>query len=694
MEINKIRNIGIIAHIDAGKTTTTERILYSTGEIYKIGEVDRGTATMDWMPQEQERGITITSAATTCFWREHQINIIDTPGHVDFTIEVERSLRVLDGAVVVFCGVGGVEPQSETVWRQADRYHVPRIVFVNKLDRVGSDFLAVVEQMKKRLEARPLILELPLGKEEKFSGVIDLLKMKSIVWKSAPETGAVDDGCTYEEKPIPEEYLAKAEEYRGQILETLAEVDEEILGKYVHGESIDTEKIGQTIRKHTIAGEIFPVFCGTAFRNKGIQPLIDAIIDYLPSPLDLSGVTGEDPQTKEKIFQRVGLDEPLTALAFKIQVDPYVGKLTYVRIYSGKLESGSAIYNPVRSTRERIGRILRMHANRREELEEAGAGDIIACIGLKRTFTGDTLTGEDKPIILESMHFPHPVVSLAIEPKTKNDEEKLALALNRLAEEDPTFKIKTDSDTGQTIISGMGELHLEILLERMKREFNVAANVGRPMVAYRESVRRAVREEGKFIRQTGGRGQYGHVWIELSPLPQGEGYKFVNKITRGAIPREYFSAIEKGTAEGLEEGVLAGYPLVDVQVTLLDGSYHEVDSSSIAYEIAASIAVKNAAKKGNPVLLEPLMKLVIFTPEEYIGDVLADLSSRRGEIKEMEMKGKVKVIMGYVPLSEMFGYTTVLRSLSQGRASSSLEPLHYQEVPREIVETILEKATV
>ncbi|HCJ67486.1 MAG TPA: elongation factor G [Elusimicrobia bacterium] len=694
MDIEKIRNIGIIAHIDAGKTTTTERILYYTGKIYKIGEVDKGTATMDWMPQEQERGITITSAATTCFWHEHQINIIDTPGHVDFTIEVERSLRILDGAVVVFCGVGGVEPQSETVWRQADRYHVPRIVFVNKLDRVGSDFFAVVEQMRKRLEAKPLILELPLGKEENFSGVIDLLKMKSIIWKHTSEANGIDDGCMYEEKMIPEEYLAKAKKYREQLLETLAEVDEDILRKYLHGESIDFEKIKKTIRKNTIANKFFPVFCGAAFRNKGIQLLIDAIIDYLPSPLDLSGVTGENPQTKEKIFRHTGIDEPLTTLAFKIQIDPYVGKLTYLRIYSGKLESGRTIYNAVRSTKERIGRILRMHANRREELKEANAGDIIACVGLKRTFTGDTLTKEDKPIILESMYFPHPVVSLAIEPKTKNDEEKLALALNRLAEEDPTFKIKVDSETGQTIISGMGELHLEILLERMQREFNVSANVGRPMVAYRESIKRAVREEGKFIRQTGGRGQYGHVWIELSPLPQGEGFKFVNKITGGAIPREYFSAIEKGTTEGLEEGVLAGYPLVDVQVTLLDGSYHEVDSSNIAYEIAASIAVKNAAKKAEPALLEPVMKLVIFTPEEYIGDVLADLSARRGEIKEMEMKGKIKVIMGYVPLAEMFGYATVLRSLSQGRASYSLEPLRYQEVPKEIVETILEKATV
>ncbi len=694
MEINKIRNIGIIAHIDAGKTTTTERILYYTGRIYKIGEVDQGTATMDWMPQEQERGITITSAATTCFWNEHQINIIDTPGHVDFTIEVERSLRILDGAVVVFCGVGGVEPQSETVWRQADRYQVPRIVFVNKLDRVGSDFSAVVEQIRKRLEAKPLVLQLPLGKEAGFSGVIDLIKMKSIVWDLQSATESIDDGNKYEEKDIPKEYLEKASKYREKLLETLAEVDEEILGKYVHSESIELEELKKAIRKNTIAGKIFPVFCGAAVKNKGIQPLLNGIVDYLPSPLNLGGVRGENPLTKEKIFRPTQIDQPVTALAFKIQVDPYVGKLTYLRIYSGKLVSGETIYNVVRSTRERIGRILRMHANRREELKEVYAGDIVACVGLKKTFTGDTLTLEDNPIVLEPIHFPHPVISLAIEPKTKSDEEKLALALNRLAEEDPTFKIKTDSETGQTIISGMGELHLEILLDRMQREYNVLANVGRPMVAYRETVRSTVREEGKFIRQSGGRGQYGHVWIELGPLPQGKGYEFVNKIKRGAIPREYFSAIEKGINQGLEEGVLAGYPFTDVKVTLLDGSYHEVDSSTIAFEIAASIAVKNAAKKAEPTLLEPIMKLVIFTPEEYLGVLIADLTARRGEIKEMELRTKTRVVTACVPLAEIFGYATVLRSLSQGRASYSLESAHYQEVPKEITEVILEKVTI
>lgn len=694
MEINKIRNIGIIAHIDAGKTTTTERILYYTGRIYKIGEVDQGTATMDWMPQEQERGITITSAATTCFWNEHQINIIDTPGHVDFTIEVERSLRILDGAVVVFCGVGGVEPQSETVWRQADRYQVPRIVFVNKLDRVGSDFSAVVEQIRKRLEAKPLVLQLPLGKEAGFSGVIDLIKMKSIVWDLQSATESIDDGNKYEEKDIPKEYLEKASKYREKLLETLAEVDEEILGKYVHSESIELEELKKAIRKNTIAGKIFPVFCGAAFKNKGIQPLLDGIVDYLPSPLNLGGVRGENPLTKEKIFRPTQIDQPVTVLAFKIQVDPYVGKLTYLRIYSGKLVSGETIYNVVRSTRERIGRILRMHANHREELKEVYAGDIVACVGLKKTFTGDTLTLEDNPIVLEPIHFPHPVISLAIEPKTKSDEEKLALALNRLAEEDPTFKIKTDSETGQTIISGMGELHLEILLDRMQREYNVLANVGRPMVAYRETVRSTVREEGKFIRQSGGRGQYGHVWIELGPLPQGKGYEFVNKIKRGAIPREYFSAIEKGINQGLEEGVLAGYPFTDVKVTLLDGSYHEVDSSTIAFEIAASIAVKNAAKKAEPTLLEPIMKLVIFTPEEYLGVLIADLTARRGEIKEMELRTKTRVVTACVPLAEIFGYATVLRSLSQGRAIYSLESAYYQEVPKEITEVILEKVTI
>jgi len=689
-KINKIRNIGIIAHIDAGKTTTTERVLYYTGKIYKIGEVDEGTATMDWMPQEQERGITITSAATTCFWQEHQINIIDTPGHVDFTIEVERSLRVLDGAVVVFCGVGGVEPQSETVWRQADRYRVPRIVFVNKLDRVGSDFFAVVEQIRKRLEAKPLILQLPLGKEENFIGVIDLLKMKSIIW----EPCFSDDGSKYEERAIPEEYLEKTKKYREKLFEILAEVDEEILGKYVHGKNIDLAEIKKAIRKNTIASKIFPIFCGAAFRNKGIQPLLDAVVDYLPSPSDLSGVSGENPQTKEKIFRHAEINQPLAAFAFKIQIDPYVGRLTYLRIYSGKLESGKTVYNVVRQAKERVAHILRMHANHREELKEASAGDIVACVGLKKTFTGDTLTVEDKPIILEPIYFPHPVLSLAIEPRTKADEEKLALALNRLAEEDPTFKIKVDSETGQTIVSGMGELHLEILLDRMQREFNVSANVGRPMVAYRETIRRTVREEGKFIRQTGGRGQYGHVWIEVSPLPRGEGFKFVNKIRGGVIPKEYFLAIEKGITAGLEESVLAGYPLIDVQVTLLDGSYHEVDSSNIAYEIAAAIALKNATKKAEPILLEPIMKLVIFTPEEYLGDLIADLNARRGEIKEIEQKGKMKIIMGYVPLAEMFGYATVLRSLSQGRASYSLESSHYQEVPKEILETIFEKVTI
>jgi len=689
-KINKIRNIGIIAHIDAGKTTTTERVLYYTGKIYKIGEVDEGTATMDWMPQEQERGITITSAATTCFWQEHQINIIDTPGHVDFTIEVERSLRVLDGAVVVFCGVGGVEPQSETVWRQADRYRVPRIVFVNKLDRVGSDFFAVVEQIRKRLEAKPLILQLPLGKEENFIGVIDLLKMKSTIW----EPCFSDDGSKYEERAIPEEYLEKTKKYREKLFEILAEVDEEILGKYVHGKNIDLAEIKKAIRKNTVASKIFPIFCGAAFRNKGIQPLLDAVVDYLPSPSDLSGVSGENPQTKEKIFRHAEINQPLAAFAFKIQIDPYVGRLTYLRIYSGKLESGKTVYNVVRQAKERVAHILRMHANHREELKEASAGDIVACVGLKKTFTGDTLTVEDKPIILEPIHFPHPVLSLAIEPRTKAGEEKLALALNRLAEEDPTFKIKVDSETGQTIVSGMGELHLEILLDRMQREFNVSANVGRPMVAYRETIRRTVREEGKFIRQTGGRGQYGHVWIEVSPLPRGEGFKFVNKIRGGVIPKEYFLAIEKGITAGLEESVLAGYPLIDVQVTLLDGSYHEVDSSNIAYEIAAAIALKNATKKAEPILLEPIMKLVIFTPEEYLGDLIADLNARRGEIKEIEQKGKMKIIMGYVPLAEMFGYATVLRSLSQGRASYSLESSHYQEVPKEILETIFEKVTI
>lgn len=684
MDISKIRNIGIIAHIDAGKTTTTERILYYTGKINRIGEVDEGTATMDWMPQEQERGITITSAATTSFWRDHQINIIDTPGHVDFTIEVERSLRILDGAVVVFCGVGGVEPQSETVWRQADRYHVPRIVFVNKLDRVGSDFFGVVEQIHKNLGAKPLILTLPIGREEIFSGLIDLIKMKSLVWEN-------DTEMKYEEKEITKEHLEKAKKYREQLLETLAEIDETILEKYIHEKEIDLEEIKKIVRKYTIAGKIFPVLCGAALKNKGIQTLLDAIVDYLPAPSDLPAVIGENPIDGEKISRRPEVEEPFSALAFKIQIDPYVGRLTYIRVYSGVLNSGKSIYNVVRSAEERVGRILRMHANRREELKEAFAGDIVACVGLRRIFTGDTLSSKDEPVVLEPMHFPHPVVSLAIEPKTKADEEKLALALNRFAEEDPTLKIKVDAETGQTIISGMGELHLEILLDRMQREFNVSASVSRPMVAYRETIRKVVREEGKFIRQSGGRGQYGHVWIELAPLPAGGGFEFVNKITGGAIPREYFSAIEKGIEEGLEEGVLAGYPIVDVRATLLDGSYHEVDSSNLAYEIAASIAVKNAVKNAEPILLEPIMKLDIFTPEEYFGDLISDLNARRGEITKTELKGKIKAIHALVPLSEVFGYATVLRSLSQGRASYSLEPSHYRGMPKEIVEEILEK---
>jgi len=684
MSMQKNRNIGIIAHIDAGKTTTTERILYYTGKIYKIGEVDEGTATMDWMPQEQERGITITSAATTCYWREHQINLIDTPGHVDFTIEVERSLRILDGAVVIFCGVGGVEPQSETVWRQADRYKVPRLIFINKLDRIGSDFFRVIDQIKKRLETCPLPLQLPLGKEENFQGVIDLVTMKTLIWQD-------ESGVKYLETDAPIEYTGEVKKYHQKLLETLAEIDEHFLEKYLSRKEISLNEIKETIRKNTISGKIFPLFVGAAFRNKGIQPLLDAIVDYLPAPSDLPAITGENPLTNEEVSREPRIDEPFSALAFKIQIDPYVGKLTYLRVYSGKLCSGSAVYNSTRGLKERIGRILRMHANHREELKEASAGDIIACVGLKRTFTGDTLCAETSPIILEPMHFPLPVMSLAIEPKTKADEEKLALALKRLAEEDPTFRIKTDPETGQTIISGMGELHLEILVDRMQREFNVSANVGRPEVAYKETVRKTVREEGKFIRQTGGRGQYGHVWIELSPLSSGKGFEFSNKITGGAIPKEFIPSIEKGVREGLESGVLAGYPIVDVRVTLLDGSYHEVDSSNIAYEIAASVAVKKAAKNAQPILLEPMMKIDIFTPEEYLGELISDLNSRRSRIVGIETKEKSHIVHGFVPLAGMFGYATVLRSLTQGRASYSMEPSHYEEVPKEIMEIILEK---
>jgi len=715
LDLSRVRNIGIVAHIDAGKTTTTERILYYTGKIYKIGEVHEGTATMDWMEQEQERGITITAAATRCQWRDALINIIDTPGHVDFTIEVERSLRVLDGAVVVFDAVSGVEPQSETVWRQADKYKVPRIVFINKMDRVGANFPSCIKQIKKRLNANPVPVVLPIGAESEFTGVINLVTMKALIW-SGEELGA-----KFDVTEIPEAYKKSAVHHREHMLEQLADHDENILKKFLEGMEITEEEINSSIRRSTIAGKIVPVFCGSSFKNKGIQPLLDAVVDYLPSPVDLPPVKGFDPaapkavvppasdissasssDTKQRevvpaeegtLLRKPSPDEPFTALAFKIQSDPYIGKLTYVRVYSGRLENGSYIYNATQDVTERVARLVIMHADKREDIDAISAGDIAAIVGLKKTFTGDTLCTKEDPIILESMEFPEPVISVAIEPATNADEEKLGLALNRLAEEDPTFKVKVDHETGETIISGMGELHLEILVDRMKREFNVEAKVGKPQVAYRESIKKKVVQEGKYIKQSGGRGQYGHVVIEMEPIPdKSKNFEFINKITGGAIPREYIPAVEKGLKETSESGgVLAGYPVVDVRLTLVDGSYHEVDSSEMAFKLAASMAFKEAMKKASPYLLEPIMKIEVITPEEYMGEIIGDLNARRGKIFTMEAKGKLNYIRGAVPLAEMFGYATVLRSLSQGRASYNMEPYGYEEVPKQISDKILEK---
>ncbi|OGS24583.1 MAG: translation elongation factor G [Elusimicrobia bacterium RIFOXYB2_FULL_50_12] len=686
--LDKIRNIGIVAHIDAGKTTTTERILYYTGRIYKIGEVHEGTATMDWMAQERERGITITAAATYCVWRDCQFNIIDTPGHVDFTVEVERSLRVLDGAVVVFDSGNGVEPQSETVWRQADRYGVPRLVFGNKMDKVGANFYELVDQVKKRLGANPVPIQIPIGQESSFEGIIDLVEMKSYVWHGE-ELGAkfsVND-------EIPAEYKEKAVEYREQMIERLADVDEIVMHKFLDGKPVTVAEIKAAIRNGTIANKIIPVLCGTSFKNKGVQPLLDAVCDYLPSPLEVTAMKGINPDTAQEEERSADDKAFFAALAFKIQADPYVGKLTYFRVYSGMLESGSYVYNARSKSRERFSRILRMHANQREEVKAVRAGDIAAAVGLRHTSTGDTLCDEDHPIVLESMQFPEPVISVAIEPKSKADEEKLGVALNRLSEEDPTFRVHTDQETGQTIISGMGELHLEIIVDRMKREFNVQANVGRPQVAYRETIKKKVEVEGKYIRQTGGRGQYGHVFLEIEPLEAGKGFEFENKVVGGAIPKEYVPAVEKGVKEALSSGALAGYTLVDIKVTLTDGSYHEVDSSEMAFKIAGSMALKDGAKKANPVILEPVMKIETVVPEDYMGDVIGDLNSRRGKIQNMEAKNKLQYIRGIVPLSEMFGYATVLRSMTQGRGNYNMEPSHYEEVPRQIADKILEKAT-
>lgn len=685
--LENVRNIGIVAHIDAGKTTTTERILYYTGRIYKIGEVHNGTTTMDWMAQERERGITITSAATYCVWGDCQVNIIDTPGHIDFTVEVNRSLRVLDGAVFILDGSQGVEPQSETNWRLADRYDVSRVIFVNKMDKVGSDFFMSIQSLKDRLGANVVPIQLPIGNEGQFVGIVDLVKQKGYVWKGE------ELGAKFDEVEIPGELKEKAKEYRAAMLDKVAEYDDKVLEKYLDGKELTEEEIHRAIRKGTIEGKIAVVLCGSAFKNKGVQPLLDAVNLYLPSPVDMPPVKGIDVETNEEVERKPSPDEPFCALAFKIQTDPFIGKLTYFRVYSGKVRAGSYIFNAKRNSKERLSRILQMHANKREEIKEIQAGDIGAAVGLRNVGTGDTLCDEDNLLSLEAMSFPDPVISVAIEPKSKIDEEKMGVALGRLAEEDPTFRIHTDDETSQTIISGMGELHLEIIVDRMLREFKVQANVGKPQVAYKETIRVSCEQEGKYIRQSGGRGQYGHVWIKLEPLERSKGFEFINKIKGGTIPREYIPAVEKGVKEAMEGGAIAGYPIVDVQVTLFDGSFHEVDSSEIAFKIAASQALRAGAKKASPCLIEPIMKIEIITPEEYMGEVIGDFNSRRGRIQGMEARSKVQYIRGFVPLSEMFGYATSLRSLSQGRANYSMEPSHYEEIPKQIAHAIIEKTT-
>ncbi len=683
--LEKVRNFGIAAHIDAGKTTTTERILYYTGRTHKIGEVHEGAATMDWMEQERERGITICSAATYCKWQDMQFNIIDTPGHVDFTAEVERSLRVLDGAVIVFDSGNGVEPQSETVWRQADKYHVPRIVFSNKMDKIGADYFMVIDQIRDKLGATPLTMQIPIGSEADFQGVVDLVQMKAYIWHGE------ELGAKFDVTEIPADLVDKAKELREKMIELIADYSDDVMNCYMEGKEPTIPQIKQAIRNATLQIKLIPVFCGTSFKNKGVQPMLDAVCDYLPSPLDRKDMHCIDANTNEETSRPADDNAPFAALAFKIQADPFIGKLTYIRVYSGTLQSGSYVFNPGKNSKERISRIVRMHSNNREEIKEVRAGDIAAVVGLKNTGTGDTLCDEAKPVILESMEFPEPVISVAIEPKSKADEEKLANALSRLAEEDPTFTVRSDEETNQTIISGMGELHLDVLVDRMRREFNVQANVGKPQVAYRETVRKTSEAESKYIRQTGGRGQYGHVIITLEPLPPAKGFEFVNKIVGGVIPREYIPAVEKGIREALTSGVLAGYPVVDVRVTLTDGSFHEVDSSEMAFKIAGSMAFKDACKKANPVILEPIMKTEVMVPEDYMGDVIGDLNSRRGKIISMEPVNKIEHIKANVPLSEMFGYSTTLRSLTQGRGNYSIEPSHYEEVPKQIADKILEK---
>ena len=683
--LEKTRNIGIMAHIDAGKTTTTERILFYTGKTHKIGEVHEGGATMDWMVQEQERGITITSAATTCQWDGHRINIIDTPGHVDFTVEVERSLRVLDGSVAVFCAKGGVEPQSETVWRQADRYHVPRMAYVNKMDITGADFYRVVQMMKDRLNANAVPIQIPIGFEDTFEGMIDLIKMRAIVYgdKLGKEEEFVE---------IPADMLEKAQEYRQQLLEAVAESDDELMMKYLDGGDFTEEEINEGIRKMTIACKMTPVCCGSSYKNKGVQPLLDAVVAYMPAPTDIPPIKGVNPDTGEEDERASGDELPFSALAFKIMTDPFVGRLAFFRVYSGTLGSGSYVYNSTKGKRERIGRILQMHANHREEIEMAYSGDIAAAVGLKDTTTGDTLCDEKNPIILESMVFPDPVISVAVEPKTKADQEKMGIALQKLAEEDPTFRVNTDPESAQTIISGMGELHLDIIVDRLLREFKVGCTVGNPQVAYRETIRKTIKTEGKFVRQSGGKGQYGHCWLELTPRQPGEGFLFENKVVGGSIPKEYINPIEAGVKEAMENGVVAGYPMVDIGVTVLDGSYHEVDSSEMAFKIAGSMAFRSGALKATPVILEPYMKVEVTVPEEYMGDVIGDLNSRRGRIEGMEARSGAQVITSYVPLSEMFGYATDLRSKTQGRGNYSMEVDHYEDVPKNIAEAIVAKA--
>lgn len=688
--IELYRNIGISAHIDAGKTTTTERILFYTGKNHKLGEVHDGAATMDWMEQEQERGITITSAATTCFWsgmghqfKKHRINIIDTPGHVDFTIEVERSMRVLDGAVMVYCAVGGVQPQSETVWRQANKYKVPRIAFINKMDRTGANFLRAVEQIRTRLKGNPVPLELPIGSEDNFIGVVDLIKRKAIDWN------VEDQGLTFEYGDIPADMVDQVEEYRAKLVEAAAEADEALLEKFFGGEELTEEEIVAGLRKRTIACEIVPVTCGSAFKNKGVQAMLDAVISYLPSPIDIPAIKGELPNG-EASERHANDDEPFSALAFKIATDPFVGNLTFFRCYSGFINAGDSVYNSVKEKRERLGRIVQMHANKRQEVKEVYAGDIAAAIGLKDVTTGDTICDENHPIILERMEFPEPVISVAVEPKTKADQEKMALALGRLAQEDPSFRVHTDEESGQTIISGMGELHLDIIVDRMRREFKVEANVGKPQVAYRETIRSTTEVEGKFVRQSGGRGQYGDCWLRLEPLEAGKGYEFVNEVVGGVIPKEYIPAVDKGVQEQVANGVIAGYPVVDVKVTVFDGSYHEVDSSEMAFKIAGSMAFKQGFVKADPVLLEPVMKVEVETPEDYMGDVIGDLNRRRGLVEGMEDGPSGKIVRAFVPLAEMFGYATDLRSQTQGRASYSMEFGRYAETPKAIADSVIE----